>query len=97
RGERAEAHPGDRHGDLELERLARIPRPQHDVGAAPLAVALERIPRDAGAEQEQVVEVGEPPLRAEAANVVDPLARRALDLGDDVAVVEIRLAQPRMP
>ena len=35
----------------------------------------------------------QPPLRAEAADVVDPLARGALDLGDRGAVVEVRLAQ----
>ena len=41
--------------------------------------------------------MGEAALRAEAADVVDALARGALDLGDDVAVVEVRLAQPGMP
>ena len=97
RGQRAEAHPGDRDRDLQLERLLREARSEHDVGAAALAVALERVTRHAGAEEEQVVEVRQPPLRAEAADVVDPLARRALDLGDDVAVVQVRLAQARMP
>ena len=76
-------------------------RAEHDVGVAALAVALERVARDARAEQQQVVEVRQPPLRAEAADVVDALARRALDLGDRRAVEEVRLAQaagvPRSP
>ena len=71
--------------------------PEHDVGVAALAVALERVARHARAQEQQVVEVGEAALRAEAADVVDALARGALDLGDDVAVVEVRLAQPRVP
>ena len=70
---------------------------EHDVRVAALAVALERVARDARAEEEQVVEVRQPPLRAEAADVVDPLARGALDLGDHVAVEEVRLAEPRRP
>ena len=57
---------------------------------AALAVALERVARDARAEQQQVVEVRHAALGAEAADVVDALARGALDLGDDVAVEEVR-------
>ena len=93
RGERAEAHARDRDRDLQLERLLREPRAEDDVGRAPLAVALERIAGDGRAEEEEVVEVREPPLRAEAADVVDALGRRALDLGDDRAVEEVRLAE----
>ena len=37
------------------------------------------------------------PLGAEAADVVDALARGPLDLGDHVAVEEGRLAQARLP
>jgi hypothetical protein len=70
-----------------------VSRAEHDVGAAALAVALERIAGDAGAEEEQVVEVGEPPLGAEAADVVDALAGGALDLGDHGAVEEEGLSQ----
>jgi hypothetical protein len=92
-GEGAEAHPGDRDRDAELERALRKPRPQGDVRVAPLAVALERVARDAGAEEEQVVEVGHAPLGAEPADVVDALARGALDLRDDGLVVEVGLAQ----
>jgi hypothetical protein len=63
------------------------------VGAAALAVALERVARDARAEEEQVVEVRQPPLRAETADVVDALTGRALDLGDRRSVEQVRLAQ----
>ena len=45
------------------------------------------------AEEEEVVEVRQPPLGAEASDVVDPLARGPLDLGDDGAVEEVRLAE----
>ena len=71
-------------------------RAEHDVGVAALAVALERVARHARAEEQQVVEVRQPPLGAEAADVVDALARGALDLGDDVAVEERGLAQRRV-
>ena len=80
-------------GIRELERLRRVARAERDVRRAPLAIPLERVARDARAEDEQVVEVRQPPLRAEAADVVDPLARGALDLGNGGAVVEVRLAQ----
>src|SRR6266849_5224064 len=96
RRERAEAHAGDRDRDLQLDRLAREPRAEDNVRRALLAIALERVARDAGAEQEQVVEVRQAPLRAEAADVVDALARCALDLGDDCAVIEKRLAEGRI-
>ena len=71
------------------------PRAERDVRVAALAVALERVARDARAEEEQVVEVRHLALGAEAADVVDPLARGPLDLGDHVAVEERRLAQAR--
>ena len=93
RRERAEAHPRDRDRDLQLERLLGEAGAERDVRGAALAVALERVAGDARAEEEQVVEVRHAALRAEAADVVDALPRRALDLGDDVAVVEVRLAQ----
>ena len=93
RRERAEAHAGDGDGDVELERALGVAGAEHDVGVAALAIALERIARDARAEQQQVVEVGEAALGAEAADVVDALARGALDLVDDLAAEERRLAQ----
>ena len=78
-----------------MERLLGEPRAQGDVGVAALSVSLQRIAREARAEEEQVVEVRHAPLGAEAADVVDALARGALDLGDHRAVEEIRLAQVR--
>ena len=80
-------------GIFELERLLGEARAEHDVGRAPLAVALERVAGDRRAEEEEIVEVRQAPLRAEPADVVDPLARGALDLGDDGAVEEVRLAE----
>jgi hypothetical protein len=93
----AEAHPGDGDRDVEMERLLRVARAERHVGVTALAVALERVARHARAEEQQVVEVRHLPLRAEAADVVDPLARGALDLVDDVAVEDRALAQPRPP
>jgi hypothetical protein len=95
--ERPEAHPRDRDRDLQADRLLREPGPQRDVGGTALAVALERVPRDARTEEEQVVEVRHAALGAEAADVVDPLARHPVDLVDRVAVEEGRLAQARAP
>jgi hypothetical protein len=97
RAQGAEAHAGDRDRDLELQRLGREAVAEHDVGVAALAVALERIARHARAEEQQVVEVRHAALGAPAADVVDPLARGALDLVDRVAVEHRRLAQAGLP
>ena len=97
RRERAEAHARDRDRHADLQRHLGEPVSEHDVGVAALAVALERVARHARTQEEQVVEVRQPPLGTEAADVVDALARSALDLGDDVTVVEVALAQARMP
>src|SRR3954463_9739827 len=70
---------------------------QRDVGVAAFAVALERIAGHGRAEKEQVVEVRNRALGAEATDVVDPLARGPLDLVDHVAVEDRALAQPRPP
>ena len=78
-----------------MERLLRVAVAEHDVRVAALAIALERVARHARPEEYEVVEMRHVPLGAEAANVVDPLARRALDLVDRVAVEEGRLAQVR--
>ena len=94
RRQRSEAHAGDRDRDVQLDRPLREPGPEGYVGRAALAVALEGVARDAGAEEEQIVEVGHAALGAEAADVVDPLAGHAVDLVDGVAVEELRLAQP---
>ena len=95
RGERSERHSGDGHRDLQLERRLREPRAERDVRAATLAIALERIPRDTRTEEQKVVEVRNSALGAEAPDVVDALACRTLDLGDDDAVIQVRL--PEIP
>ena len=95
--QRSEAHPGDRDRDVEADRFRREPGADHDVGRATLAVALQRVARHAGAEEQQIVEVRQLAFGAEAADVVDPLARCALDVGDRVAIERRRLAQPRTP
>src|SRR4029079_3189883 len=82
---------------VEVDRLLGEARAERHVRVAALAVALERVARHARAEEEEVVEVRHGPLGAEAADVVDPLARRALDLVDDVAVEDRALAQPGPP
>ena len=97
RAQRAEAHPRDRDRDVEVQRLRRVAGAEHDVGVAALAVALERVARHARAEEQQVVEVRDLALGAPPADVVDPLARGALDLVDRVAVERRRLAQARVP
>jgi hypothetical protein len=93
RRQRAEAHARDRYRDPERERLAGEPCPEDDVRRAPLAVALERIARDRCAQEQEVVEMRHAPLRAEAADVVDPLPRGALDLCDDVTWEQVRLSE----
>ena len=70
---------------------------ENDVGGAALAVALERVARHARAEKEKVVEVGHATLRPPTADVVDALARGALNLPDRVAIKGRRLAQARSP
>jgi hypothetical protein len=97
RGERTEAHPRDRHRDLQLEGALRKACPEDDVGRAALAVALERVARDRRAEKEQVVEVRQRALGAEAADVIDALARGALDRVDRVAIEDRALAQTGAP
>ena len=83
RPERAETHPRDRDRDRELHRAAGEAGADGDRGLALLAVALKRIPGHRGPEQQEIVEGGEVALRAEAADVVHPLVRGAVDLGDD--------------
>ena len=86
RRERAKAHAGDGDRDFELDRLLRVARAEHDVGAAALAVAFERIARDRRAEEQEVVEMRQLPLRAGAADVVDAGGRGAPDFRQRVVV-----------
>ena len=82
--ERAEAHAGDGDRRLQVDRLAGEARAQHHLGAAALAVALQRVAADRGAEEQQVVEMRQRALRPGAADVVDAGRRRAADLGHHV-------------
>ena len=83
-------------GIFELDRLGREARAEHDVGGAALAIALQRVARHARAEEQQVVEVGQRALGAEAADVVDALAA-ARWISAIVLRSNVRLAQtPRL-
>ena len=95
--QRTETHARDRDGDLQMDRLLRETRAEHDVGRASLAIAFEGVTRHRGAEKQQVVEMRQFALGAKAADVVNALARRATDLVDRVAVEDVGLAEPRMP
>ena len=49
----------------------------HDVGRAALAIALERVAGDRGAEEHKIVEGRQPPFGPEAPDVVQAFARGA--------------------
>ena len=83
-------------GILQRDRLLGVARAERHVGAALLAIALERIAADRGAEEQQVVEVRQLALRPEAADVVDAGRGGAMDLGNGVPVEGRRLARRRV-
>ena len=85
-GQRAEAHAGDGDRDLQLDRLLGEARAERDVGRALLAIAFERIARDRGAEEQEVVEVRHLALGAAAADVVDAGRGGAADFRQRVVV-----------
>ena len=85
RGERAEAHAGDGDGNFQVDRLFGEARAQHDIGAATLAIALQRIARDRGAQEQQIIEMRQLALRAAAADIVNAGGGGALDFGDACA------------
>ena len=80
-----------------MDRLGGEARTERDVGRAALPVSLERVARDAGPEEEKVVEVRHAALGSEPTDVVDALARHPVNLVDRVPVEESRLAQPGPP
>ena len=82
--QRAEAHAGDGDRDVELDRLCGEARAEHGLRRALLAIALERIARQRCAEEQQVVEVRQLALGAEAADLVQARGRGALDVVDRV-------------
>jgi hypothetical protein len=82
--ERTEAHAGDHDRDLQLDRLLGKASAEGHVRRAALAVAFERVTRDRGAEQHQVVEARRRAQGAEPADPIEPLVGGTLDLGDDI-------------
>src|SRR5271168_2033669 len=81
--ERAKAHSGDRDRDLQFDRLFRKTGAERHVGGAALAIAFERVARDRGAEQYEIVETRQRAQSPEAADLVDTLIGSTLDLRDD--------------
>ena len=69
-GQRTEAHPSDRHRNVQVDRLLGEPGAKPDIGRAFLAVAFQRIARDRRAEKQQVVEMRHLALRAAADRAV---------------------------
>src|SRR5690606_15970165 len=82
--ERPEAHTGNRDRYSQVHRVLREARTQGNTGFAGLAVSLQRVARYRGAEKKKVVETRDSTLGAEPADLVDPLLRGAMDLGQDV-------------
>ncbi len=82
----AEAHARDGDGDLEVDRLFGKARAQHDIGAATLPVAFQRISRHGGAEKQKVVEMRQPALRPAAPDVVDAGRGGAADFRHRIVV-----------
>ena len=71
----------------------RVARAERDVGAAFLAIAFERIAADRSAEKQEIVEMRQLALGAEAADVIDAGRGRAMDFGDRVFVERRRGAR----
>ena len=82
RGQRAEAHPGDRDRDRQLQRAARAPGAEHGGGVAALPVALQRVPGQRRGQEHQVIERRQLPLGAPAAYLVPADLGHLVDLAD---------------
>ena len=67
-----------------MDRLLGEAGPEPDIGGAFLAIALEGIARDRGAEKKQVVEGRQLALRAEAADLIEALIGGTVDLRQDM-------------
>ena len=91
--QRAEAHAGDGDGNPEMHRALGPLLADHHVGAARLAVSLQRVARHRRPQEHQVVEGGQPALGSPAADAVDAGIGSPADLGDHVAIERVRLAQ----
>jgi hypothetical protein len=68
---------------------------EHDGCVAFLAIAFERVARDRGAEEQQVVEMRQLALGAGAADIVDAGRRGAADFRDRIVVEGRGLARRR--
>ena len=93
RGQRPKAHAGHGDGNGELDGLGREARAQQSLGRAALAIAFERIARQRGGEEQQVVEIRYPALRPQSADFVQTGRGRALNVLDGVAVESRRFFQ----
>src|SRR5262249_587697 len=80
----AEAHAGDGDGNLEVNGFLGEARADGDVGAASLAVALERIARHRSAEENEVVEARQMALGAIAADLIEALVGGAVYFRQDM-------------
>src|SRR5262249_35458343 len=82
KGQRAEAHPGDEHGNVELERMAGEAPAEHRLGLGLLPVGLDEEAGQGAREEHQLVPVRDPLEHREAAHPVPA------ELGLDVDVVD---------
>ena len=85
-GERAEAHPRDCDRDLQLDRLFRMTRAEHHIGPASLTVAFQRIARDRGPKEQQIVKMRYLAFRTGTTDIVDPGRGGAADFRQRVIV-----------
>ena len=94
-GQRTKTHAGDGDGGFDGERVLGVAGAQRDPGFAFFPVALQRVAGHAGAEQEQVVKGGQPPLGTEATNIVDALPGGPLDFPNHRPRKGMGFHQPR--
>src|SRR6476469_1171409 len=71
-------------------------RSKHHVGRAFFAIAFERITADRGAQEQQIIKMGDLALRAKAANVVDAGRGGAMDFCDRMFVEGSGVTRRRM-
>jgi hypothetical protein len=91
RGQRAEAHAGDRDRNVEHHRFFGKARAEHRLRRAFLAIPFERIARKGGTEKQQIVEMRHAAFRAQTANFIEAALRGGMDIVDRLAVIALRL------
>ena len=79
-----------------MDRLLGEAGAEHHVGRAFLAIAFQRIAADRSAQEQQIVEVGNPALGAKTANVVDAGRGGAVNLRDRMLVEGRGVTRRRM-